>query len=73
MGDAADAQLDDLFHSYGGEGESSRRRPAQRVTCKRCSQEDLRWQNVKGGLWRLHNTAGEVHSCRPAIERVRNG
>ncbi len=71
MGDAADAMLHDLFRSYGGE--SSRRRPAQHVTCNRCGQEDLRWQNVKGGIWRLHTTEGEVHSCRPAIERVRRG
>ena len=73
MGDAADAMLDDLFRSFGEIGPRGRsRRPALIKTCNRCGQWNLRWQNVKGGGWRLHTPEGELHTCRPAIERVRD-
>ncbi len=73
MGDAADALFDDLYRSFGDVGPVGRhRRLALIKTCNRCGQKNLRWQNVKGGAWRLHTPGGELHVCRPAIERVRS-
>ncbi len=72
MGDAADAMLDDLFRSFGTEGPVGRhRRAPMRVSCRQCGVENLRWQNVKGGKWRLHTPEGDLHVCHPTIERLR--
>ena len=68
MGDIADDIIDQMIsgHWFGGSTFSSReyRRPATRVTCKYCGASNLRWQNVKGGAWRVHEKNGGLHRCK---------
>ena len=71
MGEYADYAVEQMMDRWDS-CERPYRRPAIIKTCNRCSEGNLRWGNVKGGEWRLKTPEGELHVCRPAIERVRD-
>lgn len=74
MGEYADLLIDQMIDGWENRDEffSKKRRGPTRVTCRHCGERDLRWQNIKGGAWRLHTKDGVRHVCRPpAIERAR--
>lgn len=36
------------------------------IYCKYCGQDGLHWNNLKD-KWRLFDSKGKVHSCRPKV------
>lgn len=72
MGEYADMLIDSMIDGWEQPSKqvNLRRRVASRNRCNRCGETNLRWQNVKGGEWRLHTVEGELHTCS-AIENLR--
>lgn len=70
MGEYADMLIDSMVDGWTQSSRPPRRRVASRKRCSRCGEANLRWQNVKGGGWRLHTVEGELHTCS-AIENLR--
>lgn len=72
MGEQADFLIDSMIDGWRGFRDfmPRARRAPTRVTCRKCGHPDLRWQNVKGGAWRLHEKDSTLHSC-DLIQRVR--
>ena len=64
MGDMADWAVEHMMFNEWGEAIPYRRRPPTNVTCRYCDKTGLRWQNVKGGEWRVHEKSGSLHLCR---------
>ena len=68
-GDSADTDFEEGGVGYGSQGfdrewdtDSTYQRAEHLVTCKRCGQPNLHWENAKGD-WRLFPTSGTTHSC----------
>ncbi len=62
MGEIADHLIDDMRFSSWSEKVFRHHLPIVKG-CQRCGRSDLRWGNVKGGAWRLHEKDGTLHSC----------
>lgn len=64
MGEYADMAIESMI--WGGESWGFRRpkRTPLIKTCKNCGAGNLRWQNVKGGGWALHEVDGTLHACK---------
>lgn len=66
MGEFADMAIDAMIDGQWGSSFGRRRRRSAPIikTCHHCGEDDLRWQNVKGGGWRLHTRDGKLHICK---------
>jgi len=69
MGDIADEIIDSMIDRAAGFGMGGhrRRRCPRIVTCRHCGETDLRWQNIKGGEWRLFTRDGKRHICQIGV------
>lgn len=64
MGEYADREIDRWIGDCSwGRGPRRDRLPAN-PTCKKCGKVALRWRQIKGGEWRLHEKSGTIHDCR---------
>lgn len=70
MGDHADDIIFagiDAGYGYPYLTQRQRRRqklyPKKHTHCKHCGTANLKWQQVKGGVWRLHTRQGVLHEC----------
>lgn len=70
-GDSSDTDFEEGGVGYGSQGfdrewnvESSPRL----VTCKRCGEANLHWENAQGG-WRLFHQGGKLHTCSNPVLR----
>lgn len=64
MGEFADMAIDAMIDGRWSPFRHRRRRYPTIKTCHHCGEGDLRWQNVKGGGWRLHTRSGKLHVCK---------
>lgn len=69
MGDMADWAVENMMFNSWGEYELPRKKSRPTiVTCRNCYKRGLRWGNVKGGGWRVHERSGGLHQCAPGTE-----
>lgn len=63
MGEIADYYIG-LMQGFGRNPQGFSYRPRLRPVCKTCQSKSVFWSQIKGGHWRLHDTADrKLHVC----------